>query len=259
MSSLIDNIAVTVITIVKDDTHGLALTIESLMAQKYIEWYSIIVVAPESDTTLELARKYATSDARISVLLQETSGIYPAMNEALASCSSDWIWFMNSGDKFFDELVLTKAVNIAATKDTNLVIGGYCYQVGNNFKSFSHKSGYFGARRFSLNRRWGCHQSMLINIGNENLKFDCNYLYAADFKFTLELLRNFRGYRTHEVFSEIEPGGVSSINIGNVLSEKRAIRRDYFSGDLLQKILGLVWEFGVRSKMKLRQYGRGDN
>ena len=259
MSSFSADNIITVITIVRDDPHGLALTIESLKAQKYIHWRSIIVVAPESETTLEIAKEYAASDVRFKVLLQASSGIYPAMNEALETCSSNWIWFMNSGDKFVDDSVLTKAMDIAAIRDTNLVIGGYCYRIGTNIKTFSRKSGYFGARQFSLNRRWGCHQSMLINNGSKNLRFDCKYLYAADFKFTLDLLRNYLGYRTQEIFSEIEPGGVSSSNIRTVLAEKRAIRRDYFSRNISAQILGLVWDFGVRSKIRMRQYRGGDN
>ena len=83
--------SVTVITIVKDHAVGLLKTIESLKSQVFREWKSIIVVGASKDSTLVRAQEFAQADTRITVLVQEDSGIYEAMNVGIAQSKSSFL------------------------------------------------------------------------------------------------------------------------------------------------------------------------
>jgi glycosyltransferase involved in cell wall biosynthesis len=241
---------VSVITVVKNDSKGLQKTISSLFPQTLPAWECLIISAISEDDTQEVATEIADSDDRITHIQESAPGIYEAMNQGILLAKAPSLIFMNAGDVF----AFSKAIEILnkEMQDQNcpIVIGGY--STGERVFSFRHKS--FGPRSFSLNRRWGCHQSMILskNVVTSCGGFSLDYKIASDFELVLKMLSESRGLRIGEVVSVIEPNGISNTEIRKVLSEKQQIRRKHFGKYSLSALLGEVWTLLVLSKINLR-------
>jgi putative colanic acid biosynthesis glycosyltransferase len=241
---------VSVITVVKNDSKGLQKTMSSLFSQTILTWECLIISARSEDDTQTVANEIADSDDRVLHFHESKPGIYEAMNQGLELAKAPAIVFMNAGDIF----AFTNAIEVLNKEmlyqNCPIVIGGY--STGEKIFSFRHKS--FGPRSFSLNTRWGCHQSMIlrksdvISCGG----FSLNYQIASDFELVLKMLSESKGIRIREVVSVIEPNGISSTQIRKVLSEKQEIRRKHFGKYSLSSLLGEVWTLLVLSKINLR-------
>jgi glycosyltransferase involved in cell wall biosynthesis len=91
--------AVSVVTVVRDDSEGLERTIESVAAQSFRNFEYIVVDGASTDGTLDVIRRRESEiDAWVS---EPDSGIYSAMNKGVRLASGDYILFMNAGDRFY--------------------------------------------------------------------------------------------------------------------------------------------------------------
>jgi glycosyltransferase involved in cell wall biosynthesis len=107
-----------IITVVLNDATGLEKTLASLRQQTSRQYELIVVDGGSSDRTLDVLR---SERAHINVVISEPDrGIYDAMNKGLRFARSEWIIFMNSGDRFNDPGVLTTATPLA-TDDTDVI------------------------------------------------------------------------------------------------------------------------------------------
>jgi glycosyltransferase involved in cell wall biosynthesis len=97
---------VTVVTIVRNGRDSLEKTILSVIGQDYKNIEYILVDGGSTDGTLEIIRRY---DDRIDYWLSEPDrGIYDAMNKGTGLASGEWINFMNSGDMFHGNGVVSR-------------------------------------------------------------------------------------------------------------------------------------------------------
>ena len=241
---------VSVITVVKNDSKGLQKTISSLFSQTFLTWECLIISARSEDNTQVVATEIADSDDRVTHIQESAPGIYEAMNQGILLAKAPALIFMNAGDVFaFSNsiAVLNKEMH---EQNCPIVIGGY----STGERVFSYKRKTFGPKSFSLNKRWGCHQSMILrkNLVYSVGGFSLDYKIASDFELVLKMLSESKGIRIREVVSVIEPNGISSTQIRKVLSEKQEIRRKHFGNYSLSALLGEVWTLLVLSKINLR-------
>jgi glycosyltransferase involved in cell wall biosynthesis len=242
-----------VITVSKNDSAGLRLTLKSIATQNFDSWNCVVVLPNENDVSYMETKKLVEYDNRFQLLIQKSPGIYEAMNLALDNVKTKYVWFMNGGDQFLHKESIQSAINLIQILNADLLIGGYQYYEGESIRRFVRKAKKLSPRSFSLNRRSGCHQSMLFKLGESDLiRFDTRYLYAADFKFVLDFLKLQVAFRTDEVFCQIEPGGVSSAEILNVLKEKKRIRSEVFADSKTDLVLGDFWTVAVLLKILMR-------
>jgi glycosyltransferase involved in cell wall biosynthesis len=97
---------ITVVTVVRNGEKTLEQTILSVINQTYKNVEYIIVDGASIDGTLEIIRKY---EDRIDYWISEPDGgIYYAMNKGIDAATGEWINFMNTGDSFYLETVLTE-------------------------------------------------------------------------------------------------------------------------------------------------------
>jgi hypothetical protein len=88
---------------------------------------------------------------------------------------------------------------------------------------------------------------------NANLTFNEEYGIASDFDYTLRFMRNANCYRTSQILSIIEPGGVSSREINEVIREKQSIRESIFFDSQIDILLGKIWSILLQSKIMFRE------
>src|SRR6476661_1921876 len=84
-----------VVTITLNAARDLPMTIESISGQDFRDFEYVIVDGQSWDSSHEIFRRYEDSIDRIAEV--EDSGVYSAMNSALAHCKGQYVLFMNAG------------------------------------------------------------------------------------------------------------------------------------------------------------------
>lgn len=237
--STFKNIACDVVTVCKDNSEGLLLTLNSLVKQDHENWRCFIVL-PVGDSSLEKVSHHL-KDSRIRTLRDSGVGIYNAMNQALPWINSQYVWFMNAGDEFYARETLHLAMLEILEQDADLVIGDYVVRdsVSTRFrfpKIVVTRSISPLELAFSINRT--CHQASLFRVpkeGGTSLVYDLKYPLAADFNLMLQIAKKGRTMLTPRVLAIIEGNGLSDIRIGQVWAERGQIRKTFFP------VIGPIW------------------
>ncbi|MCR5120149.1 MAG: glycosyltransferase [Lachnospiraceae bacterium] len=79
-------------------------TVDSILMQRYPAYEVIVKDGGSTDGSLDAV----INDERIRTVVQEDSSIYDAMNQAVALARGEYCIFLNCGDYFVNELVLSK-------------------------------------------------------------------------------------------------------------------------------------------------------
>jgi glycosyltransferase involved in cell wall biosynthesis len=103
---------VSIITVVRNAAGPLAETIKSVRAQTYSGIEFIVVDGASTDGTLEVVRS-AGIDRWIS---EPDTGLYDAMNKGKRLARGDFAMFVNSGDTFVDDDVMTRFVSAVSDR-----------------------------------------------------------------------------------------------------------------------------------------------
>ncbi|WP_347159310.1 glycosyltransferase family 2 protein [Pontibacter chitinilyticus] len=89
-----------IITINYNNACGLEKTFDSVFSQSFKEFEYIVIDGGSSDGSAEIIREYTE---RLSYWVSEKDkGIYNAMNKGVTKASSDYLFFLNSGDFLID-------------------------------------------------------------------------------------------------------------------------------------------------------------
>lgn len=95
-----------VITINYNNINGLIKTIQSVVNQSYKYFEFIVIDGGSNDKSLEIIMRF---ESQIKYWVSENdNGVYHAMNKGLAKATGDYCIFLNSGDFFKDQFVLSR-------------------------------------------------------------------------------------------------------------------------------------------------------
>ena len=111
---------ISVVTVCYNSVNTIEETMLSVLNQTYPDIEYIIIDGGSTDGTVDIIRKYA---ARLGYWISEPDkGIYDAMNKGIAAATGDYINFMNSGDMFASNDVLSSFKNFVSD-DPEIVYG----------------------------------------------------------------------------------------------------------------------------------------
>lgn len=111
---------VSVITVTYNAGPLLSRTLDSVVRQTYAEKELIVVDGQSTDGTLSVIRQYSTHIARW--VSEPDGGIYDAMNKGVRMASGEWIIFMNAGDTFASDDVLSRIFSMSDA-DADIIYG----------------------------------------------------------------------------------------------------------------------------------------
>ncbi|MEZ4856626.1 MAG: glycosyltransferase family 2 protein [Gelidibacter sp.] len=95
---------ISIITINYNNAKGLLKTIESVVAQTFVDFEYIIIDGGSSDASVSVIEQFGS---QINHWVSEPDhGIYNAMNKGIKVAKGDYILFMNSGDFLYNPQVL---------------------------------------------------------------------------------------------------------------------------------------------------------
>jgi glycosyltransferase involved in cell wall biosynthesis len=202
---------VSIITVTFNAKKLIADTIESVLAQTWLNYELIVIDGASTDGTLEILRKY---ESHIKLLSEPDKGIYDAMNKGISRAKGDWIYFLNAGDRFYDHKVLEDIFSREITGDIEMVYGkvrtmnypgGIDITIGNEvrMKDFHYRVGL-------------CHQavftraSAFTKIGNYNAS---RYRIIADQEWFVRFFgKGLKGLYIDRIIAWYDAIGESSIH-----------------------------------------------
>jgi glycosyltransferase involved in cell wall biosynthesis len=168
---------ISIITVVYNARSAFEKTVQSVICQSFKNKEFIVIDGGSADGTLDIIRQY---QAQISIWISEPdNGIYDAMNKGLKYAKGEYVTFLNAGDFYCDDTVLSRL--FAENLHEHVVYGDIFVD------SVSSKpSVYLRARDFTLEKllMYGtgvvCHQAIFV-------KREIAPIYDTSYKFKSEL------------------------------------------------------------------------
>ncbi len=104
-----------IITVTYNAENVLQRTLDSIKSQSWPNIEHIIVDGASTDGTLNMAEEYAQESAEdsehiVRIVSEPDKGLYDAMNKGLRLATGDYICYMNAGDFYPNETVITDMV-----------------------------------------------------------------------------------------------------------------------------------------------------
>lgn len=218
---------VSVVTICFNAEKEIVKTLESVLAQDYRDFEYIIKDGNSSDSTMDIVRsyipKFEEKGIRIVVDSSSDNGIYDAMNIAVEESKGSWVNFMNAGDCFYNETVLTD-IFFDRHYPSAAILYGDCveYEYGRFYLFEKRPDMITDVMPFS-------HQSVFANRTLlSRLPFKTEFRYSADYDFLLSAHeRGMHFADTGVIVCITTKDGISSVNYKDMLLESAAIRRSH--------------------------------
>ena len=195
---------ISIITIVYNGKEDLRKTLENISNQNFLSKELIVIDGDSTDGTHKVIEEYSNE---IDVLISEKDqGIYDAMNKGVLNARGQWLNFMNAGDQYINENILSSIFKEDHSSNIDLMIGNTIIDYGDfrkEYKVQSIDSIWKGARFI--------HQSVFIKrkFQLENL-YNIDNKIGGDFEFFYNSIkRNANIKILNEFISIFESGGVS--------------------------------------------------
>ncbi len=144
---------------------------------------------------------------------KKDKGIYDAMNKGVALSKGEWLYFLGSGDKLYDNAVLKSVFSKSISKKFSLIAGSVIYE--GNTKPF-----IYSKKKFIKNPSWsfliwlrnGLHHQGTFYRKELFLKnnYNLDYKILSDYWFNIMLFKkNKKCYITKSIISKCNSDGVS--------------------------------------------------
>lgn len=212
---------ISIITICYNTVDEIEQTLLSVLNQTYPNIEYIVIDGCSTDGTVDIINKYID---RITTFISEPDkGIYDAMNKGLHHSTGDWVNFMNSGDIFYCNDVISKLFKDPIPNNVRVIYGNI-YQKYRGVGSLIRKFDNLDRETLSLNI---CHQASFTD-GTllRSLGFDLKYKIASDLNtfYQIQKQRYVFEYRDIIVAVFDATDGVSQTNIISMFWERVSIQ-----------------------------------
>ncbi|MDH6356058.1 glycosyltransferase involved in cell wall biosynthesis [Dysgonomonas sp. PH5-45] len=178
---------ISVVTVVYNAKSIIEETILSVIKQDYENIEYIIIDGGSKDGTTDIIRKYESKLAYWHS--KPDKGIYNAMNKGIDIASGDWVIFMNAGDSFYKEDVLSSVFLNNDFSEYDVVYGNTVYHI----PYFSYLEELEPITNMPYRKPF-CHQAAFTKLKiHKQYKFDEKYKICADYNFFYQLY--FKGYK----------------------------------------------------------------
>lgn len=173
---------ISVITVCWNCVGEIEKTLKSVLAQTYSNIEYIVIDGASTDGTLDIINRYKS---KISILVSEPDkGIYNAMNKGVKLATGKWCIFMNAGDKFASDNVVSEMFDPNSPKDSTKVYYGNTKNVYEDHSCRSIRA--VPVFPVILRCQPFCHQSAFYNIEDKRTPFfDEQYKIASDYNTSL--------------------------------------------------------------------------
>lgn len=243
----------TVAIVVKNGGPFIASTLQSVISQKNVSMELVVIDGGSTDDTLnEVARFGSKVDQVIS---GPDDGVYFGMNKALSVARGEYMIYMNCGDGFSTENVMSTAIGSAESSRSDFLIGRYRRVAGMISRIIDPLD---PASRLALiakgqlrraTKRLPCHQATLNRVSalRKLNGYDTSYSVLADQELLLRAASaGMRVATSSLVFCDYQVGGLSSQERASSSEMERILLGHGCRADLVRKALRPNWRTLLR-------------
>ena len=193
---------ISIIVVSLNTKNKLLKTINSVKKQSFLNFELLVIDGKSVDGSIDLIKK--NNKIIKKYIIEKDRGIYDAMNKGIKISTGRWILFLNSGDIFFNNSVLSK-ISKFLKNSIDILYGSTV--INNGFFYFSRPK-KISMREFQIPF---CHQSVICrsSLLKKNL-FNLNYKICSDFDFIMSCIIKKKKFKVYPNFiSTVEAGGLS--------------------------------------------------
>lgn len=209
----------TIITVCLNASAELDDTILSVLNQDWNDFEYLIKDGCSSDDTLKIAKSYESyfAEKQISyrILSQPDKGIYDAMNQAAQAAQGEWLLYMNAGDRFASNSVLSLVKKSGKLNTAEIVYGDRIFNDHNLYLYSKARS--LEEIRFSL--PFGHQSTFTRKKLLEEVPYSLQYRICSDYRFYLQM------YLEGKKFSYL-PVAVSIFDVNGISSNSLLLHQD---------------------------------
>jgi len=229
---------ISIITVTLNCEQHIESTILSVINNKGFENIEYIIIdGYSSDKTLEIINNYKSF---IDIIISEKDfGIFDAMNKGTKLSNSDWVMYLNAGDKLdenFNEFNLDQYISYA-------IVYGNTNDIGIGIRK------PFNLAYLKYGMIMACHQSMIFNkkILKDVLIYDLKYTSYNDFELVIRIYKNkFKVFYLNSTIAHYLGNGVSTKISTKKRLNKLKMMYDYYG--LLGIIRVFMFKIGYEPK-----------
>jgi len=238
---------ISIITPTFNSERVISRNIESVIAQKYIQFEHIVIDNLSSDGTLNIIADIynnAGLNDKLKIVSEKDNGISDAFNKGINSSSGEIVTILNSDDFYTGNYVLDKVIDAFANKNILFTHGNIFFY-----------DPYYGS---NVRKPLLCHITEALPYNHPTMFFrrevyekyglyDIEYKYAMDFEYIcrltkkIENLDKYSAYLDGGALVQMESGGASWENELKSIDETKKALKKY---DL--------WNFNARKNYNLR-------
>jgi len=110
-----------IISVCKNSEKTIENTVLSVLSQSYKNFEYIIIDGASTDKTLDILDKY--KDKLTKIISEPDDGLYDAMNKGIHNSFGDYIFFLNSDDRFINKDILKNVYQKVENNKKELLYG----------------------------------------------------------------------------------------------------------------------------------------
>jgi glycosyltransferase involved in cell wall biosynthesis len=195
--------------------NNLEEALNSIVNQSYTNYEVWIIDNRSDEVTLNIIKKFASAHENIKWITEPDNGIYDAMNKGIKLAKGEWLYFMGSDDKLYDENVLLNIFQKTLPNRIKILYGNA--QI--NGDAGWARNGQIYDGEFSLSKliqRNICHQAIFYKktIFEKCDGFTVKYSICADWDLNLRLWSKYSFHYIDKIIA-IFKGGNSSYTVVN--------------------------------------------
>jgi glycosyltransferase involved in cell wall biosynthesis len=240
-----------IVTINYNNKEGLEKTIESVTNQKSDDNYEfeyIVIDGLSSDGSCELIKE---NSVITKYKIEKDNGIADAFNKGIELANGEYLYFLNSGDVFFDDESLQYILS-TLSENTDIFIGKVAVVDENGEKVSESANKIFLQKQ--LYRNYLPHQGMIIKkaMFEKYGVYDIEYRLGMDYEWSLRFFRDDVVLKQFEKFiAKMLSGGVSMTNYVGTLKAFHEARKKHNASNRLYSYL-ICWFFVIRRSVGIR-------
>jgi glycosyltransferase involved in cell wall biosynthesis len=245
-------IRLTVITINLNNKVGLGHTIKSVINQSYSPFEYIIIDGGSSDGSIDILKKYQN---RITYYVSEKdTGIYNAMNKGITKARGEYCLFLNSGDTFYNNLVLQNF--ISSNPSAGIVYGNLLFVYPNGAKRKGIMPSQLSFRHMMQDTLWHPVSFMRRTLLNKTNGFDEQYTIVSDYDFFLKaiFILKVSTKKINETIAVFSQDGISAFpsNAKLIAAERKEVQMKYFEKNEIDEALKVKFSEKINKRLRRR-------
>lgn len=209
-----------IITVTRNNLGGLRRTCDSICIQNCTDYEWVVIDGASTDGTPEYLKALKTG----TFISEPDTGIYDAMNKGMKLSKGKYLLFLNAGDLFTHENVLSDLLPLTV-ESPDFIYGDSLEPEKNG------KPPFYKAARPHQKILWGMfthHQAMVYSRAHaikHNLRYHVIYPIAGDYDFTIRFLQKCENVKyLPKPICIFEAGGLSQQNAFEGRREQYIIR-----------------------------------